>query len=388
MNYDKLEGLAQALFEESGDALFLFDPETDQLLDVNATAQRLICVPLRQLLRMPVTELFHFEGPESLQRLRRASRETGIFHSQEGYYLRTIQEGVWVPVNLTITRLHVKPKTLGLITARDVRKQHEAGSRLKEMEAELRRVLNSVSDCLWSGEIDAAGKCEFRYFSPVVEKITGYPPEFFLVGLHRWWSVIHPDDQPRWEKALGQLRAGQPSQTEYRVVRPDGTRRWVRDSVQVTPGPDGRTLLLDGIVTDVTERKRVEEALRESEERFKNFMDHSPAVAWMKDEQGRYVYVNAGFERRFRVGPEAWRGSTDFDLWPADVAKQFRVNDQTVLSADKASEFVETAPDVDGRSVPWHVFKFPFQDAAGRRFVGGMAVDLSEWAAKDDKVTR
>src|SRR5262249_8600380 len=150
MNYDKREGLAQALFEESGDALFLFDPETDQLLDVNATAQRLICIPLRQLLRMPVTELFHFEAPESLQQLRRAGREIGIFHSQEGYSLRTNQEGVWVPVNLTISRLHVKPKTLGLITARDVRPQHEARTQLAKMEAELRRVLTSVSDCLWS----------------------------------------------------------------------------------------------------------------------------------------------------------------------------------------------------------------------------------------------
>jgi two-component system, cell cycle sensor histidine kinase and response regulator CckA len=386
MNYDKLEGLAQALFEESGDALFLFDPETDQLLDVNATAQRLVCFPLRQLLRMPVTELFHFEAPESLQKLHRAGRETVIFHSQEGYYLRTIQDGVWIPVNLTITRLHVKPRTLGLITARDVRKQHEARNRLKTMEAELRRVLNSVSDCLWSGEIDEAGKCEFRFFSPVVEKITGYAPDFFLIGPHRWWSVVHPEDQPRWEKAIGQLRAAQPSQAEYRMLRRDGTLRWVRDSVLVTRGPTGRTLLLDGVLTDITERKKAEEALRESEERFKNFMDHSPAVAWMKDELGRYVYANRAFESLLHLKPDDWRGCTDFDLWPADVAKQFRANDQAVLLADHALELLETTPDADSRTISWRVFKFPFQDAAGRRFVGGMAVDHCERA--DDKVTK
>jgi PAS domain S-box-containing protein len=382
MNYDKLEGLAQALFEESGDALFLFDPETDQILDVNATAQRLVCFPLRQLLRMPVTDLFHFEAPESLEQLRRAGRETGIFHSQEGYYLRTIQEGVWVPVNLTITRLHVKPRTLGLITARDVRPQHEARTQLKRMEAELRRVLNSVSDCLWSGALDAAGKCEFRFFSPVVEKITGYPADFFLAGPHRWWSVIQPDDQPRWEKAFGQLRAGQPTQAEYRVVRPDGTRRWVRESVQVAPGEGGQALLLDGIVTDITERKKVEEALRETEERFKDFMDHSPAVAWMKDDQGRYVYANRRFEHHFRVRPEDWRGCTDFDLWPSEAARQFRANDQAVLDSDKALELVETAPDPDGRPRPWRVFKFPVRDASGRRFVGGIAVDASDRQGK------
>src|SRR6266849_5213332 len=122
MRHDELEGLAQALFEESGDALFLFDPDTDQLLDANSTAQRLSGFPLRELLRMPVTTLFHFSGLEGLEELRQASRKSGVFHSQEGYFIRTMQEGVWVPVNLTIARLHVKPKTLGLITARDVRK--------------------------------------------------------------------------------------------------------------------------------------------------------------------------------------------------------------------------------------------------------------------------
>src|SRR5687767_2933700 len=112
MNYDNLEGLAQALFEESGDALFLFEPETDQLLDVNSTAQRLTGFLLWELLRMPATSLFRYGHARDLQRMRQAAQKTGTFHSQEGYHLRTIQEGVWIPVNLTISRLHVKPQTL------------------------------------------------------------------------------------------------------------------------------------------------------------------------------------------------------------------------------------------------------------------------------------
>ncbi len=174
MNISSIEGLAQALFQEAGDALFLFDPETDQLLDVNPMAEWLSGFPRRELLGMQWTYLFRAEKGGK-QRLERAASKTGVFHSQEGFFLRTEKDGVWIPVNLTVARLHVKPKTVGLMSARDVTEQRAAHDRLKKTEAELRRVLASVSDCLWSVTLDGAGNFVNRYYSPVVEKITGRP---------------------------------------------------------------------------------------------------------------------------------------------------------------------------------------------------------------------
>src|SRR5262249_42235984 len=159
-----------------------------------------------ELLRWPATYWFRHGAPGGNQRLRQASSKSGVFHSQEGYFLRTRQDGHWIPVNLTISRLHIKPKTLALITARDVREQREAHERLKRAETELRRVLTSVSDCLWSAEIDAQGQWSYRYVSPVVEKIIGQPADYFMAGLQRWWSSVHPEDRPRWEKTLVRLR--------------------------------------------------------------------------------------------------------------------------------------------------------------------------------------
>ncbi|MBV9125463.1 MAG: PAS domain S-box protein, partial [Planctomycetes bacterium] len=266
---DHQEEMARALFEEAGDAMFLCDPDTDQILDVNPMAERLSGFCRAELLGMTITALLRFEDKGGEQRLHRAASQTGVFHSQEGFFLRTRQDNVWIPVNLTVTRLHVHPKTLALMTARDIREQHEASTQLRKMETELRRVLASVPDCLWSADIDAQGRWTFRFFSPVVQKITGRPADFFLGGLAHWRDLIHPEDRPRWKQALVGLRAGQSTQIEYRLVRPDGGVRWVRDSVAVSRGEEERTLRLDGVLTDISDRKEAEEALRSTEEELR-----------------------------------------------------------------------------------------------------------------------
>jgi PAS domain S-box-containing protein len=172
-----------------------------------------------------------------------------------------------VPVNLTIARIHVQPRTLALITARDVREQHEAHARLARMEAELRRVLASVTDCLWSGECGEDGLWVYRYFSPVVQNLTGRPPQTFLGAPGQWEAILHPDDLPRWRRAVQRLHGGHSTQEEYRIIWPDGRVRWLRESVRATRRlsddsarrPGRGTWRLDGVLADITELKRAEE---------------------------------------------------------------------------------------------------------------------------------
>ena len=375
MKHAQMEGLAQALFEECGDALFLFDPDTEQLLDANSAAQRLSGFALRELLHFSIQQLFRSDGPEGLQRLLLASRKTGFVHSGEGYSLRTIKEGVWTPVNLTAARLHVQPKTLGLITVRDDRGLQKAHQQLKNMEAELRRVMASVSDCLWSAEINDSGECAYRYISPVAERITGHPAEYLTEGIHRWWNLVHPDDQARWAKAFARLRAGRSNQEEYRLLLADGSVRWVHDSVMVSR--ENNILRLDGVITDITQRKNAEQDLKEKEERFHSFMNNSPAIAFMKDPKGRLIYYNRPFERLFQRGDEPLIGKTDFDLFPLEVARKLRENDDATLRAHRTIETVEKIPTPDGILHDWLIFKFLFQDRTGRTLLGGVAVDIT-----------
>lgn len=118
--------------------------------------------------------------------------------------------------------------------------------------------------------------------------------------------------------------------------------------------------------------------IRESEERFKAFMDNSPAVAFTKDEEGCYVYINATFTRYFKITPENIHGKTDFEIWPMEIARRLHANDKSVLSAGKVMETYETVPTPDGILRNWLVFKFPVKDRSGRRYLGGVAIDVTE----------
>lgn len=115
-----------------------------------------------------------------------------------------------------------------------------------------------------------------------------------------------------------------------------------------------------------------------TESRSDVFMDNAPAVAFMKDAAGRYVYANRAFERFFRTPLPGILGKTDFDIRDADLAELLRAHDQAVLTENRTMEFVEVVPDPDGQPHEWEVLKFPFSTADGRRFVCGMAVDITE----------
>ena len=124
------------------------------------------------------------------------------------------------------------------------------------------------------------------------------------------------------------------------------------------------------------ERKRSEEALRESQERVKAVLDNSAIIAWLKDDAGRNVFLSENYVRRF--GLMDWKDKTDLELWPPDIAESFRKNDLMVLASDQPMEVIEQVRSADGTVSFWLNSKFWFQDASGRTFVGGVGVDITE----------
>jgi len=181
------------------------------------------------------------------------------------------------------------------------------------------------------------------------------------------------------DKILQRLAAGERIE-HYETVRLTKSRKRVDVSLTVSPLRDSKGVIVGGckIARDITERKRAEEALAKSEERFRLFMDHSPAVAWMKDEQGHYIYMSETYLSHFGVRTEDRQGKTDFEIYPRATAEVFRKNDQAALTAGEPIEVIEEAIGLDGELCTWLAYKFPFQDTSGQLFVGGIGIDITE----------
>lgn len=142
----------------------------------------------------------------------------------------------------------------------------------------------------------------------------------------------------------------------------------------------GEVTAVAGIITDNRERHSAMEALSEVEERFRLFMDNGPAIAWIRDEGGRYVYANSVFERRFGLSAGAWLGKSPQQLLPPAVAASFGADDADLRQGESVSEVIEHKADTGGAEaapVNWLVVRFPFRSRRGEPFRAGVALDIS-----------
>jgi PAS domain S-box-containing protein len=118
---------------------------------------------------------------------------------------------------------------------------------------------------------------------------------------------------------------------------------------------------------------------RASEARFRQFMENSPASVFIKDHEGRYLYVNAAAEKV--LGTRAWQGKTDHDLLPQEAALRIREHDQQVLTAGTPSAF-----ELKIGERQFHSTKFPLQEESGQRMVGSVTIDVTEEALAADEL--
>jgi PAS domain S-box-containing protein len=258
-----------------------------------------------------------------------------------------------------------------------------AEDQLRASEERLRMALRGAEAGVWECSLPGWES----YWSAEYRELYGYSADEDA-HVEKWRARVHPDDLPRIEANLSAIvKPGQDSwQQEFRLVVPGVGVRWILDFVRVIRNPDGTPAGVGGVNIDITTRKQAEAAIRESEDRFRAFMDNSPAIAWMKDQDGRYVYLSGGFEKNYQVQLVDWLGKTDQEIWPAALADELQQNDRAVLAANRVLETIERVPNSDGEYRVWRVHKFPLRSSSGERYVGGTALDVTNEQSHRDRV--
>ncbi len=147
--------------------------------------------------------------------------------------------------------------------------------------------------------------------------------------------------------------------------------------MSIVPVDQGGKYFFTAFIRDITERKLVEEAIRDSNERLQAILDNSPAVIYLKDLDGKYLLINRRYAELFHISQTDVVGKTDHDLFPAESADAFRENDLQVLSAGRPVQYEETVSQDDGLH-KYVSIKFPLHDANGEVYaVCGISTDIT-----------
>ena len=255
---------------------------------------------------------------------------------------------------------------------RDVTEQKRAVNALWMSEERYRTLIAAMTSIVWNKP--ASG--EFETEQPGWTAFTGQT--FDELRGTGWLKAVHPEDQQNTAKVwTAACMERIPYIIEHRLRRADGEYRQM--AVRTVPILDASGGIREwvGVHTDVTEQRRAEEAVRMSEERFRAFMDNSPAAAEIKDEDGRLLYVNTAWRRQFDPEPIDWLGRTNYDYWPREAADLFHASDDQCLFRNAAIEKEETARTTAGQERTFLVMKFPLLDGGLRR-IGSMAWDITD----------
>ena len=336
----------------------------------------------------------------------------------------------------------------------EIKERIHAEKDLFESEIKYQSLVESIPAITYTAAIDEPAA--ILYVSPQVETILGFTPSDYAANRKIWSKQLHPEDNFRVMDGLrSSFKTGMPFIAEYRMLTCDNRIIWIHDEAKAVCGENGKPILLQGVMYDITksklmeeelkkyrnhledlikertaelknsneklkqeiidrqkiekqlqnnkndlelrvkqrteelsrtievlqgevrDRKLIEDAARESKELFDSFMQHLPGFAFIRDDKGRFLYLNVYAEKAFNLNIDDCIGKTCFELWPYDLAIKFTKNDLHALTSKEISETIDEII-IDDNKVFYVTYKFPIFRNGLPPLLGGISIDITE----------
>jgi PAS domain S-box-containing protein len=258
----------------------------------------------------------------------------------------------------------------------------ETNRKLRESEARLQEVHRLARLGNWELEL-ASMK---MVWSEEVYRIFDLQPEEVPLSIPEIFDHIHPEDRARI-KALGTLvrEQNEPQDLHCRIVGRDGGIRYIQSCAKRHIDKTDKAIRLSGTVIDVTEKIKLYDALKASDRRFEAFMEHNPAFAFIKDRQGNILYMNRACEKLWDLENDSWRGRSDEELWPLEIAQEFHKADMQVFETNRPCTEVLELPVANGATRTLLTYKFPLELPGEEWLLGGVSIDITEQKAAEKR---
>ena len=272
----------RTLIEQASDAIFINDVKGN-LLDANTNAYEMLGYTKDQLRQMNLKDLYTPEELlrkpimyEELLRGKRTSLERNMLH----------KDGFLIPVDITAKMLS-DGRIIAIV--RDITEKKKAEEALLRSKQNYSSLIDTIDGIVWEADVQTF---QFSFVSKRAEKLLGYPVAQWFKDPAFWPDHIHPDDRT-WavEYCIRCTAEKKSHEFEYRMIAADGQLVWLRDIVTVIVEND-KAVQLRGIMVDITEKKKAENELKESEERYRSVIEQASDAIFITEEKGDLIDVN------------------------------------------------------------------------------------------------
>ena len=363
--------------------LFLRDLRID---DCNREVERIVGYPRTELIgqsvRMfvPDQEVWDAKFEESY----RAVTEGRLYRSEIPLVRRDGTQ-VWCDISGQ-SIIAGKPELGVVVVCADITEAKRAEAALRASEERLDLAVQAAQSGLWDWNIID----NTTYFSPRFKEILGYPGDGDFRSLLFFSDHLHPEDRERAMAAMTRCIEGDdPLDCEYRLRRADGTFVWVHARGRAVRDARGTAVRFAGSVIDISDRKAVEERLRESESHFRHLVETANDLVWAVDREGRWTYLSPRATRQiFSCEPEDMLAERLVDSQPEADRDRTAAMLARVMNDGTASHFETVHRNRKGGQVVLSLNATPLRSARGAIVgVTGTATDITELKAKEHELS-
>lgn len=373
------------ILEVAPDALVVVD-EDGRIVLLNGMAEGLLGYAREELLGEPVEMLLpeRFQARHQQHRAFFAEKPQVQLMGTDVPFFARRKDGREIPVEVTLSPLDTSTGLFIVSSIRDVSERDRAQRALRDSEARLRVLLETTNAVPWEADMKT---WQFTYVGPQAVRLLGYPVEQWYER-DFWPKHIHPRDRDAAIKYCLEASATHENyEFEYRMIAADGRTVWLHDIVSVVREV-GEPVALRGFLLDITERKRAQEALVESERQLRLMADALPVLISYVDAERRYQFNNVAYEKFLGLPRTAITGRTVEQVLGPEAYRVVRPHVETALQGNPV-EYEMELPIRDGTSRKIHASYVPHFGNDGK--VTGfysLVNDVTERLAAEEEATQ
>ncbi|MEL4895407.1 PAS domain S-box protein [Crocosphaera sp. Alani8] len=368
----------QALLTYSSDIVSIFDRE-GQLVYNSPAADKIYGFSIEE---MQLRRTFYLIHPDDRIRVVKTFSKL-LDHPQETVtiqYRYQTKNNKYVWLETVASNQLNNPNIKGIVAnSRDISQRKHAQKALQESEQKFRQLTENIHEVFWITEVSKSDP-HYRksvYVSPACKDIWGYDPKDLYENSRQWIETIHPQDQQQVRKELSQKLIKGNFDCQYRIIRSDGTLRWIRDRGFLVKNQTGELVRVTGLAEDITEQKEKEEEIKRLNQQLEERVAQRTAeLEMLLNTFPDFVYVverntmkilfcnqvfaqGIGFQHRKEV-----EGKTVSECFPAEVANYLIQQNQQVFNSGETLHLEETISVSEGDR-HFDTYKVPLKNSQG-----------------------